>query len=227
LYIFNFILNGNDRDFTTFFGSIGFGISKNERVGNELSDSPPRFFGTSASAPSVSAVGIILLQACKQLTEGGGQRLGSSSLGEGEGEGEVREKVKSTKAPTTKKSKRKKAKKTTSPTTAPTDSPTLPPFDCSLPANIFRILEETSIDMNEVGFDFLTGTGFVNALAAIELLIELVDASYPPSNSYPTGPAALMNANDGQQCPIPNFLFPIESFFDKPFNPGPFAVGVR
>jgi len=29
-----------------------------------------------------------LLQACKQLTEGGGQRLGSSSLGEGEGEGE-------------------------------------------------------------------------------------------------------------------------------------------
>jgi hypothetical protein len=190
-------LNYYDRDYTTFFGVPGFGITN----GQFTETTPPRFFGTSAAAPSVSAVGIILLQACTLLKEG--RRLdGTAQAQRGGGDGGVvRRKLKDSKFKAAKASKRSKQKKSDAPT----------PFDCSLPANIFRILEETAIDMNEIEFDFLTGNGFINALAAIERLIELVDSS--------SATAAATNVDDKGQCPIPNFLFPIESFFDTPFNP--------
>lgn len=66
-------------------------------------DDQRRFFGTSASAPNVAAVALLVLQAV----------------------------------------------------------PDLPP------SRVYKILEETAIDMNEKGFDYDSGHGFVNALAAI------------------------------------------------------------
>jgi hypothetical protein len=183
-----------DRDYTTFLGITTLGLS----IGEERQTPPPRFFGTSASASSVAAVGIILLQACTLLKEG---RLLDGAAAQGGVD--VRRKLKDIK--TSKKRKQRKTDSPTGPTDSPTGAPTLPPFDCSLPANIFRIIEETAIDMDEIGFDFSTGSGFVNALAAIERLIELVEGN--PSASAAT------NYDEGQ-CPIPNFLFPIESFFD-------------
>ena len=48
------------------------------------------------------------------------------------------------------------------------------------PLEIYEVLEETAIDMNQVGFDFATGHGFVDALAAVEQVLPKslrVDAS--------------------------------------------------
>jgi hypothetical protein len=79
------------RSLNTFFGR------------EESSNNAYRFFGTSAAAPNVAAIALLMLQA----------------------------------------------------------NPDLKPLE------VYEILEETAIDMNDEGFDFESGHGFVNALAAV------------------------------------------------------------
>jgi hypothetical protein len=68
-------------------------------------DSNFRFFGTSAAAPNVAAIALLMLQANPLLA----------------------------------------------------------------PSRVYEIMEETALDMNQVGFDFDSGHGLVNALAAVEM----------------------------------------------------------
>jgi Subtilase family len=88
------------RSYNTFFG-VNFTDPLEEM------DDRWRFFGTSASAPNVAAVALLVLQAV----------------------------------------------------------PDLPP------SRVYEILEATAIDMNQVGFDYDSGHGFVNALAAVEMAL--------------------------------------------------------
>lgn len=47
-----------------------------------------------------------------------------------------------------------------------------PVNDLALPFSVYQALEDTAIDMDEPGYDFYTGYGFVNALAAVEKIVE-------------------------------------------------------
>ncbi|MGK3756320.1 MAG: hypothetical protein ACI8RD_008631 [Bacillariaceae sp.] len=163
----------------------------NTFLGFSFFSEPPLFFGTSAAAPSVAAVGIMLLQAYTLLKEG--QLLDVTQRGR-----VVRRELKQAKGSKKNKTKNTKKKNTKSPA-----------IDYSLPENIIKIIEETSTGMYDGEYNYLTGNGFVNAFAAIERLIELMD-----------GPSGATN-NDEEHCPTGNFLFPIESFYDQPFDPDP------
>jgi len=61
--------------------------------------------------------------------------------------------------------------------------------------------------MNAPGYDFLTGNGFVNALAAVEKLLELVNYE-----------RELKEEEGEKQCAIDSFLFPVKKSFSKEFN---------
>lgn len=126
---------------------------------------------------------------------------------------------KSTKKQSTKKSKKKQSKKISPTPKPPTPKPK---FQCLLPENIYKLMSETAIDMNRPGFDFRTGTGFVNALAAVEKLIELVNDDVDPSIlQHWVSSENLVYEEEQQstyQCPIENFLFPISSFFDESYE---------
>jgi len=135
----------------------------------------------------------------------------------------------------------KKSKKSKSPKSSKSSNSDDPPkpFDCSSPANIYKLLETTAIDMNNPGYDFFTGVGFVNALAAVEKLIELVNDPVAAAEFEGTldddngdddddGDEDDSDGDDDEeeerqrkQCPIDNFLSPIISSFVEPFDPNP------
>jgi len=82
--------------------------------------------------------------------------------------------------------------------------------------------------MNNPGYDFFTGNGFVNAVAAVEKLIELVNDPFAAEDFVMEGvqpepePGDVMRQlNDEdkkeqrKQCPIESFLYPVTSFFDE------------
>lgn len=63
--------------------------------------------------------------------------------------------------------------------------------DLELPFSVYQALEDTAIDMDEPGYDFFTGYGFVNALAAVEKIVE----------------------GRGSDVIFEDFLFPVLAFF--------------
>lgn len=63
--------------------------------------------------------------------------------------------------------------------------------DLELPFSVYQALEDTAIDMDEPGYDFFTGYGFVNALAAVEKIVE----------------------GGGSDVLFEDFLFPVLAFF--------------
>ena len=209
------------RVYTTFFGERGYGLEQDQKSDT----TPPRFFGTSASATNVAAVGILLRQACMLFgSEGNLETVSSNQSKERNLEGPNYSMKKSTKKQSTKKSKKKQSKKDPPTPKPPTPKPPTPKpkFQCLLPENIYKLMSETAIDMNRPGFDFRTGTGFVNALAAVEKLIELVNDDVDPSIlQHWVSSENLVYEEEQQstyQCPIENFLFPISSFFDESYE---------
>jgi len=139
-----------------------FGFSEYENQ-QSLYLTPFRFFGTSASAPNVAAVAAIMIQAIPMF------------------EREGRELKKCSKA----SCKRPKGKNKKSSKQEGEDG-------LLLPYALYKIMEETAIDMNERGFDFLTGYGFVNALAAVE---------------------AIKNGYKESSCVVEDYIDPIEVYF--------------
>jgi len=211
---------GPDAVYTTFFGERGYGLEQDQKSDT----TPPRFFGTSASATNVAAVGILLRQACMLFGSEGNLETVSSNQHIKKRNLEApnynhHSMKKSTKKQSMKKSKKKQSKKDPPTPKPPTPKPK---FQCLLPENIYKLMSETAIDMNHPGFDFRTGTGFVNALAAVEKLIELVNDDIDPSILQQWVSSEHLVYEEEQQstyqCPIENFLFPISSFFDEPYE---------
>mmetsp|Transcript_14275 Transcript_14275/g.33238 ORF Transcript_14275/g.33238 Transcript_14275/m.33238 type:complete len:673 (+) Transcript_14275:107-2125(+) len=157
---------GPDGSYTTFYGLEGKHIEVTE------ANPPPRFFGTSCSATNIAAVAALLVQATSFFKIEGRRGLKTVKSGK---------KVKSTKGD----KKTKKAKKGE-----------IGSADFVFPYDLYNIMEETAIDMNESGFDFLTGHGFVNAMAAVEAIKNVIKAE-----------------DSEEWCPVENFLDPIQSYY--------------
>jgi len=160
---------GPDGSYTTFFG-VG-GLEDAISDGNP----PPRFFGTSCSAPNIAAVAAILIQATSVFNTQG-RRLRNSKSGK---------QPKSAKSSKNRKSSKSEETKD----------------DFLFPYDIYKIMEETAIDMNQPGYDFFSGHGFVNALAAVEAIKKAFEEN---------------EVADSESCPVENFLYPIDSYYDEP-----------
>ena len=148
-----------------------FGVEGVEMAATEA-NAPRRFFGTSCSATNIAAVAALLVQA-------------STVFGT-----EVRRRLWSAKS--AKKSKKKKQEKS-SKKSKDTNNDFVFPYD------LYSIMEESAIDMNEPGFDFLTGHGFVNAMAAVEAVKTAFGASE--------------EGDSEAMCPVQSFLDPILSYY--------------
>lgn len=127
---------GPDGSYTTFFGAASFEASVNDVTVPPAA--PKRFFGTSCSVANVAAVGAILIQATSVFNNTEVRRLKTSKSVKKSGK-------------TLKKAKSSKSEV---------------PKDFLLPFDLYKIMEESAIDMNEPG----SGHGFVNAFAAVEAI---------------------------------------------------------
>jgi len=167
---------------------------------------PPRFYGTSCSVVNAAAVGAILFQAMSSVSKNR-RRLSGKAV----------------------KSSKKKAK----------DDDVDPDPDAeqenditgdetegdivddvldennifSIPFDIYQIMEDTAIDMNEAGYDFLSGYGHVNALAAVEMVFEKLDKDEKGTK----GNKAKKKTHKKRNCPVQNFLHPIGSYIDDSY----------
>jgi hypothetical protein len=128
---------GPDGSYTTFFGTdYPFEASVNDVT---VPPAPPkRFIGTSCSVANVAAVGAILIQATSVFNNTEVRRLKTSKSVKKSGK--TLKKAKSSKSEVSK--------------------------DFLLPFDLYKIMEESAIDMNEPG----SGHGFVNAFAAVEAI---------------------------------------------------------
>merc|ERR1712238_213845 len=199
---------------------------------------PPRFYGTSAAAPNVAAVGLILLQACKLYSNNNPRRL-LLQLEDDDNEDrkdtdDARRRVRNRrKLKSDSKSKRSKTKESKSSKSKSSKSkrPQPQPFDCTKPAMIYKLIETTAIDMQAPGYDFLTGYGFVNALAAVDKLMALLQD--PVAAAVFEGRWFIRDEDAAddyyyvddeqeeeqpQHCPIDNFLFPVTTSFNEEFE---------
>merc|ERR1712238_181221 len=216
-----------------FYGNEGKGLTKTE----PKVTTPPRFYGTSAAAPNVAAVGLILLQACKLYSNNNPRRL-LLQLEDDDNEDrkdtdDARRRVRNRrKLKSDSKSKRSKTKESKSSKSKSSKSkrPQPQPFDCTKPAMIYKILETTAIDMQAPGYDFVTGYGFVNAVAAVDKLLALLQdpvaaAVFAGTIDAEDSSYYYHEDNDEQEeqqhyCPIDNFLFPITNSFNAAYvNP--------
>jgi len=204
---------GPDGSFNTFFGNIGTGLTRSQ---NKVS-TPPRFYGTSASVTNVAAVGIILLQACKMY--GNNRRLKIDDEDEDRYKDDERRKMKRKLKSESQRSKSKKDS-TKSSKSKSSKSKRRKPFDCTKPSNIYKLLETTAIDMHDPGYDFLTGYGYVNALAAVDKLIELInDPVAADEFERKLDHADDLNEDEEEKhCPIDSFLNPITSSISEEFE---------
>lgn len=98
-----------------------------------------------------------------------------------------------------------------------------------LPYDVYDILEETAIDMNEPGFDFLTGYGFINAFAAVETIKDRITAteqkksskklkSKSTKKSQKSSKKSSKNSrseSSSESCIVEDFTDPIEEFYDE------------
>lgn len=109
-----------------------------------------------------------------------------------------------------------------------------------LPYDIYNILEETAIDMNEPGFDFLTGYGFINAFDAVETIKDRITTAKhkKPSNKSKSSKSSKSSTKKSQKsskkspqksssdsveesvdetvnesCTLADFTDPIEEYF--------------
>jgi len=202
---------GPDGSFNTFFGVYKRGLTRFQKS----ETTPPKFYGTSASAPNVAAVGIILLQACKMY--GNNRRLKIDDEDEDRYKDDERRKMKRKL-----KSESQRSKSTKSSKSKTSKSNRRKPFDCTKPSNIYKLLETTAIDMNEHGYDFLTGYGFVNALAAVDKLIELINdpVAADEFERKLNHDDDLNEDEEEKHCPNDSFLNPVTSSFDEEYvNP--------
>jgi hypothetical protein len=72
-------------------------------------------------------------------------------------------------------------------------------------------MEETAIDMNESGFDFSTGYGFVSAFAAVEAIND-GPIKWKKRTKNSNKSKRPENKSDHKLCPVENFLEPIEEY---------------
>jgi len=204
---------GPDGSFNTFRGKTGTALTASQTK----VFTPPRFYGTSASAPNVAAVGIILLQACKMY--GNNRRLKIDDEDEDRYKDDERRKMKRKLKSESQRSKSKKDS-TKSSKSKSSKSKRRKPFDCTKPSNIYKLLETTAIDMLDPGYDFLTGYGYVNALAAVDKLIELINdpVAADEFERKLDHDDDLNEDEEEKHCPIDSFLNPITSSISEEFE---------
>ena len=146
---------------------------------------PPRFYGTSCSVVNAAAVGVILIQAMS-LFPGERRLLNSKKTKKTGEEGGVNS--------------------TSAKNESEEDQDVRKGF--SLPFDVYKIMEDTAIDMNEGGYDFLSGFGFINAFDAVEMVVQKARKG---TKSKKASKKSGRIESVSTECPVESFLGPIGS----------------